>query len=273
MSRVCWCVQEQIQEVIDAMFLKEVEDGDVIIRQGDDGDYFYVIEDGVYDIYVKNDGEPEKRVGSYMNTGSFGELALMYNMPRAATIKAASHGSLWVMDRQTFRKIVLKSAFKKRKEYEKLLENVPMLKHLKHYERMNLCDALMPMSFEPNQIIIRQGDEAEGMYFVEEGTVRVTMHSETDSNEVEMSRLTKGEYFGARSTKFKLGVTELALVTHRPRAASVYAVDHVKLASLDVQAFERLLGPCMDIMKRNIDDYEKQVAEMFGARIDMDELR
>ncbi len=67
---------------------------------------------------------------TYRGKGSFGELALMYNMPRAATIQAASRGSLWAMDRQTFRRIVLKSAFKKRKMYEALIDNVPMLKAL-----------------------------------------------------------------------------------------------------------------------------------------------
>lgn len=51
-------------------------------------------------------------------------------MPRAATIKASSIGELWAMDRQTFRRILLKSAFKKRKMYEHLLDNVPMLKTL-----------------------------------------------------------------------------------------------------------------------------------------------
>lgn len=51
-------------------------------------------------------------------------------MPRAATIKAKSDGLLWAMDRQIFRRIVLKSAFKKRKMYEELIEVVPMLKAL-----------------------------------------------------------------------------------------------------------------------------------------------
>lgn len=69
-------------------------------------------------------------VHTYNNKGSFGELALMYNMPRAATIQAATKGSLWAMDRQTFRRIVLKRAFKKRKMYEALIDNVPMLKAL-----------------------------------------------------------------------------------------------------------------------------------------------
>jgi len=69
-------------------------------------------------------------VHTYEHKGSFGELALLYNMPRAATIKAKSDGLLWAMDRQIFRRIVLKSAFKKRKMYEELIEVVPMLKTL-----------------------------------------------------------------------------------------------------------------------------------------------
>ena len=51
---------------------------------------------GTFDICVNIDGK-DKCVGSYVNEGSFGELALMYNMPRAATIIATSEGTLWAM--------------------------------------------------------------------------------------------------------------------------------------------------------------------------------
>lgn len=94
------------------------------------------------------------------------------------------------MDRQTFRRILLKSAFRKRKMYETLLDNVPMLKALQvsysdgqthgfqfgsgksklmsgdlvsrpagaqNYERMNLADALVPRSYDKDQQIIKQG--------------------------------------------------------------------------------------------------------------------
>lgn len=86
------------------------------------------------------------------------------------------------------------------------------------YERMNVADALNPRTFEDGECVIRQGDVADGMYFVEAGTVRFTVVGENDV-EVEVSRVTKGGYFG-----------ELALVTHRPRAASAYSVGPVRLA-------------------------------------------
>uniref|UniRef100_A0A0A9ZB68 cAMP-dependent protein kinase type II regulatory subunit n=1 Tax=Lygus hesperus TaxID=30085 RepID=A0A0A9ZB68_LYGHE len=251
---------EQTNEVLNAMFEKKVQKGDSIIKQGDDGDNFYVIESGTFEAYIKVDGA-DKLIHTYHGSGSFGELALLYNMPRAATIIAGSPGSLWAMDRQTFRRIVLKSAFKKRKMYETLIDCVPMLKALQSYERMNLADALVPKSYQDGECIIRQYDAADGMYFVENGQVQISMLGD-NNKEVPIKTVGKGDYFG-----------ELALVTHRPRAASVYANGPVKVAFLDVEAFERLLGPCMEIMKRNIDDYESQLEKIFGAKINMDDVR
>lgn len=39
--------------------------------------------------------------------------------------------------------------------------------------------------------------------------------------------------------------------------------------AMDVQAFERLLGPCMEIMKRNITTYEEQLVALFGTNMDI----
>ena len=83
---------------------------------------------------------------------------------------------------------------------------------------MNVADALNPRSFDSDACVIRQGDVADGMYFVEAGTVRITVVGE-NGVEVEVNQVTKGSYFG-----------ELALVTHRPRAASAYCVGPVRLA-------------------------------------------
>ncbi|KPJ09616.1 cAMP-dependent protein kinase type II regulatory subunit [Papilio machaon] len=300
---------QQMQQVLDAMFEKRAEPGEYVIRQGDDGDNFYVIENGVFDVLVNGDDGIEKVVHTYEGSGSFGELALMYNMPRAASVRAQSAGALyflqictnyyrityvvhtyegsgsfgelalmynmpraasvraqsagalWAMDRHTFRRILLKSAFKKRKLYEELLDKVPMLKALQPYERANLADALLPRSLIDGELIIRQGDTADGMYFVEDGSVSIRI-TRDDGNEHEIKRLGKGGYFG-----------ELALVTHKPRAASAYAVGPTKVAFLDVETFERLLGPCMEIMKRNIDDYEEQLVKLFGDKSNLTDVR
>lgn len=66
-------------------------------------------------------------------------------------------------------------------------------------------------------MFICTGDAADGMYFIEEGNVSIRL--EQEGGEVEISVLGKGAYFG-----------ELALVTHRPRAASAYASENIKVA-------------------------------------------
>ena len=234
-----------MQDVLDAMFERDVKPGNYVIKQADDGDNFYVIDSGIYDVLVTSNGQ-EKKIHRFDNRGSFGELALMYNMPRSASVVAVSDGVLWAMDRKSFRRIVLRSAFKKRKMYEELLENVTILKTLESYERMNLADALTTKTYGDNDVIIQQGDEADGMFFLESGTIRVTIHN-PDGEEEEVGRHTTGKYFG-----------ELALITNQPRSANVYAINgKVKVAFLDRGSFERLLGPCLEIMQRNSELYKQ----------------
>lgn len=73
-------------------------------------------------------------------------------------------------------------------------------------------------NFVDGERIIKQGDAADGMYFIENGSVIISVLDDS-GKEVEINRITKGGYFG-----------ELALVTHRPRAASAFCDGEVKCA-------------------------------------------
>ncbi|KAM7414841.1 hypothetical protein PAMA_019591 [Pampus argenteus] len=254
---------EEMSQVLDAMFEKFCTEGEHIIDQDDDGDNFYVIESGMYNIFVKVDGT-EKLVGCCDNRGSFGELALMYNTPRAATIIATSPGALWCLDRLTFRRIIVKNNAKKRKLYEAFIETLPLLTSLELSERMKVVDVISTRVYTDSQQIIAQGDLADCFYIVESGQVRINMtrsrtKKDEEEEEVEIATCSRGQYFG-----------ELALVTNKPRAASAYAVGSVKCLVMDVQAFERLLGPCMDIMKRNIANYEEQLVALFESSTEIE---
>jgi MFS family permease len=71
--------------------------GEEIVRQGDRGDRFYLIEDGALDVYV--DGELVQSLGP---GESFGEIALLRNVPRTATVKARTDVMLYALDRRHF---------------------------------------------------------------------------------------------------------------------------------------------------------------------------
>lgn len=55
-------------------------------RQGEEGDNFYVIGEGTFEARILQPDGEEKTVFTYEGKGAFGELALMYNCPRAATV-------------------------------------------------------------------------------------------------------------------------------------------------------------------------------------------
>ena len=98
----------EIHTLVLAMSQVNVNQGDSPIKQGDKGDYFYVVDSGEFDVFLKgtvDENNLPKSVFHYKSGGSFGELALMYNAPRAATVTATSDSVLWSVDRKTFRKI------------------------------------------------------------------------------------------------------------------------------------------------------------------------
>lgn len=247
--------QDQMNQVLDAMFESKVTAGTHVIDEGDDGDNFYVIESGDFDIFIKDRVTgSQNNVGCYKGSGAFGELALMYNCPRAATIIATTDGSLWAMDRVTFRRIIVKNAAKKRKAYEDFLETVPCLSTLTIEERMKVADAMVTKTYKNGEFILRQGDPADYFYMVAEGHVVIKRRGDNPNNpeeEVQLQRYSKGAYFG-----------ELALLQNQPRAASAIADGDCKCAVLDVKAFERLLGPCKELLMRNIPLYEQQLSQI-----------
>lgn len=237
--------EDQFSQVLMALNEKPIPaQGTRVITQGDVGDFFYVVERGTFDVYVNKSGKMESgphgmgtKVTYVGPGGSFGELALMYNAPRAATIiSTVPHAILWSLDRVTFRRILMENTFKRRRMYEAFLEEVPILTELTMAERAKVADALQTHTFAPGETIIREGDPGDNFYIVESGTADVFKIGV----EGIIKTYGKGDYFG-----------ELALLNDQPRAASIIARTKTKVASLGKDGFVRLLGPAVDIMRRN----------------------
>ena len=236
----------EISTIVDACEEKKYKKNEYVIKQGDNGDNLYIIESGeLICEKVFNEGESPTYLKTYKEGELFGELALLYNAPRAATIYAKTDCVLWALDRLTFNSIIKESSINKREKYKRFLETIPLLSTVESYELYSICDAIKVEKFEKNQYIIKEGEEGDKFYILDEGEAVATKEKMSFKKQY-----LKGDYFG-----------ELALLRNAPRAASVMAVTNCKVLSLDRDAFKRLLGPLKDILKRNSEAYEKYANE------------
>ncbi|XP_034448231.1 protein kinase, cAMP-dependent, regulatory, type I, alpha (tissue specific extinguisher 1) a isoform X1 [Hippoglossus hippoglossus] len=231
-------------DIFDAMFSVSYIAGEMVILQGDEGDNFYVIDQGEMDVYVNSE-----LVTGIGEGGSFGELALIYGTPRAATVRAKSNVKLWAIDRDSYRRILMGSTLRKRKMYEEFLSKVSILESLDKWERLTVADSLEKVQFVDSQKIVVQGEPGDEFFIILEGTAAVLQRRSVDEEFVEVGRLGPSDYFG-----------EIALLMNRPRAATVVACGPLKCVKLDRPRFERVLGPCSDILKRNIEQYNSFVS-------------
>ncbi|RMZ89727.1 hypothetical protein DV736_g3042, partial [Chaetothyriales sp. CBS 134916] len=236
--------EESFSTVLGALSEKSIPAPNIkVISQGDEGDYFYVIEDGEFDVYINPSGSVQpgpdglgNKVASIAPGGSFGELALMYNAPRAATVvSVAKRSTLWALDRVTFRRILMTNAAEKRKMYEGFLEEVPLLSSLKPYERSKIADALESVKISAGEKIITEGEPGDAFYLLETGEASAYKNGTSEP----VRKYQRGDFFG-----------ELALLDDKPRAATVVAETEAKVAKLGRDGFKRLLGPVESIMRR-----------------------
>jgi CRP-like cAMP-binding protein len=250
--------ENRVKEMIDVAWKETITAGKDIITEGDlNADYFYVVQEGTFEIFImeqgdKADNAPQsaekaanrgesKFVSSVTKGGSFGELALLYIVPRAATVKAKTDATVWVIDRMNFKNILMKVSDEKIAEYVKYLNRVEILAPLLQEEKKALAQALIEMHFTKGEVILQQGEPGNTFYILYDGEVTVLKDAvEQTKLNASPSRQT-AQFFGER-----------ALMTSEPRAATVQVSSSTaKALALDRDSFQMLLGPLEELIKRS----------------------
>jgi cGMP-dependent protein kinase len=226
---------EEIEQLVDAMEPMQYAANTIVIQQGAKGDNFYVIERGTFDIIVG--GKKVAEFGEGTAGMSFGELALLYNSPRAATVRSTSLAKLWAIGRATFRHIIANSNAAQMSKLKGTLRRVALLKDLEEDQLNRVAAAAQLVTFRPGDQIIRKGDIGDVFYIIEKGKVICKDLPGGQSNNV----LHQGDYFGER-----------ALLKDEPRAANVYAESDCSLMALHREDFNALLGHLRDVLDYNL---------------------
>ncbi|CAH2051180.1 unnamed protein product [Thlaspi arvense] len=249
----------QCHVLLDCMQRLEVNPGDVVVKQGGEGDCFYVVGSGEFEVLSTQDeknGEVPRILQRYTaeKQSSFGELALMHNKPLQASVRSVDHGTLWALKREDFRGILM-SEFSNLAAL-KLLRSVDLLSRLTILQLSHVAESLSEACFSDGQTIVNKDEKLEGLYVIQKGLVRITFGTEIlespnvsslktgitkdhenpeTGTEVSIEKQ-EGSYFG-----------EWALLGELKDSLSVVAVGEVVCVVLTKENFDSAVGPLTNL--------------------------
>ncbi|XP_023326889.1 cGMP-dependent protein kinase, isozyme 1 [Eurytemora carolleeae] len=228
----------QVRELVDAMYEKTIPKGCYVIREGENGSHLYVSGEGEYDVIKEG-----KVLGKLGVGKAFGELAILYNCKRTASIKAVTDGKLWTLERSVFQTIMMSTGLKKTEKQVNFLKIVPLLSTLPSTLLSKVSDVLELEVYKKGDYIVREGTSGDTFYIICDGSVKVTKKGEGGSEE-EIRTLKKGDYFG-----------EQALLKTDLRTANVVAVsDSLECLTLDRESFFQLVGDLNELKDKTYKD-------------------
>ncbi|XP_073775545.1 cGMP-dependent protein kinase 1a isoform X1 [Danio rerio] len=230
----------QIQEIVDCMYPVDYDKNSCIIKEGDVGSLVYVMEDGKVEV------TKEGLKLCTMGPGKvFGELAILYNCTRTATVRTVSSVKLWAIDRQCFQTIMMRTGLIKHAEYMELLKSVLTFRGLPEEILSKLADVLEETHYEDGNYIIRQGARGDTFFIISKGKVTMTREDCPGQEPVYLRSMGRGDSFG-----------EKALQGEDIRTANVIAAETVTCLVIDRDSYKHLIGGLEDVSNKGCEDAE-----------------
>uniref|UniRef100_A0A8D8A7Y8 cGMP-dependent protein kinase n=1 Tax=Culex pipiens TaxID=7175 RepID=A0A8D8A7Y8_CULPI len=235
----------QIREIVDSMYSREFRAGEYVIHEGQAGSHLYVSASGNFEVL-----KDSKSLG-FMGPGkAFGELAILYNCTRTASIRVLCDSRVWVLDRRVFQQIMMRTGLQRIEENVNFLRSVPLLKNLSNDVLTKIADVLEVEFYPAGAYIIRQGAAGDTFFLISQGTVKVTQRLPGRSVEEEIRILGRGEYFG-----------EKALIKEDKRTANIIAMSPgVECLTLDRESFTKHIGDLCELHEKDYGDAERVLA-------------
>jgi len=247
--------EDAFAQLLGDLQLKRFSRDGVILREGDQGKSFFLLARGSVEVSKKV--SEENLVLARLSDGSvFGEMALVSNEPRSATVRALSHVDLLEMSRADMEKEArqVESIGQALKKFtrSRMLSNLMALSHvfraLPHEERHAVLDRFISMAVKKGQVIIEEGRKGIGLFVVLRGEAEVKKR-EGDTL-VPLALLREGDVFG-----------EISLIKDIPTTATVIAAQDGEFLFLSRKEFENRVRRNPELWRTLSDISEERLKE------------
>ncbi|KAM6176479.1 cGMP-dependent protein kinase 2 isoform 1-T1 [Erethizon dorsatum] len=225
---------QQIKDMVECMYGRSYQQGSYIIKQGEPGNHIFVLAEGQVEVF-----QGEKLLSSIPMWTTFGELAILYNCTRTASVKAITNVKTWALDREVFQNIMRRTAQARDQQYRNFLRSVSLLKNLPEDKLTKIIDCLEVEYYDKGDYIIREGEEGSTFFILAKGKVKVTQSTEGHDQPQLIKTLQTGEYFG-----------EKALISDDVRSANIIAEENdVACLVIDRETFNQTVGTFEELQK------------------------
>jgi len=267
-----------IDAMISCMEYRSYAVGELVFSVGDQGSYFYVLEKGSFAVYAptrlgqtgSQDGGMQERqlehVHTYTKTPwgtypSFGEMTLMYEQPRPATVKALTKGGLWCLHRDVFHACKARAgqdgiAGSEDSAYvvpnvmdlpvkgngliaslEKAVSASVVFSQLRQDQRRVLFDLMEKMEVKAGSVVYTQGEPGHRFYIVDSGELQVLVAPQSGGDARVVHSYTRDREAGIWPS-----FGEQALLFCKPRGSTVRAHTDCELWVLHRKTFRSALS-------------------------------
>jgi cGMP-dependent protein kinase len=210
----------QRHKLIDNMQYYSLNPAEIVLEQGKCGSTFFIVSKGSLDVFVNGERKKTLSVGD-----NFGELALIHDNLRSATVITFENTGLWGLDRDTFKNALKAISQESYEENMQFLNLVDFFQYLNDAQKEALVNSLTIYKFSKGDMIVREGDIGDLFYIIKEGKVICSR------NGIRLKRLGKGDFFG-----------EQGLLYNCKRTATAVADTKVRCLVIGREKLKKVLG-------------------------------
>lgn len=243
---------EMFVRLLDQVRLVSLPPGEVVVREGEVATDFFMISKGRVSIYKGGGGGAHRTELASLGEGSiFGEMALITESPRSATVETIEETELLRFEKDRMEQLsqdyIIIEAAMERFTRERLISNLlatnPLFQPFDRKQRYELLSRFTAHEVTPGTVLVREGQVGRGLYILLFGEADVRKR-EADTD-VLLATLKSGDVFG-----------EISLIMDTPTTATVTALRHSTVLFLPKEYFQKLTEAI-----GNLKDYFAQLSE------------